>query len=363
MAGGAGEVRRQRIARLALAGALLLLGLWVARAFLPALLWALVIAIAIDPLYARAEARWPRWRRHALPALATVALALAVLLPLAFGLLRAAHEAHELATWLAAARANGIAPPDWLAQLPFGRHAAADWWAANLATPEAAQRQFGHLSDSVMIERSRLLGTRILHHATIFAFTLVALFFMLRDKAAIAEQARLAGDRIFGPSGERVGLQIIRSVRGTIDGLVLVGIGEGVVMAVGYVVAGVPHPILLGALTAVAAMIPFGAALLIGAAAVLLLMQGAMGAAIAIMLLGLVVVAIADHAVRPLLIGGATRLPFLWVLIGILGGVEAFGLIGLFIGPAVMAALIMLWRELVGAAQPQPSPAGTGDQP
>ena len=62
------------------------------------------------------------------------------------------------------------------------------------------------------------------------------------------------------------------------------------------------------------------------------------------------VIFVADHAVRPALIGGATKLPFLWVLLGILGGVETFGLLGLFLGPAVMAALILLWRQWTGDA-------------
>jgi predicted PurR-regulated permease PerM len=60
---------------------------------------------------------------------------------------------------------------------------------------------------------------------------------------------------------------------------------------------------------------------------------------------GLVVTFVADHFIRPALIGGTTKLPFLWVLLGILGGVETFGLLGLFVGPAVMAALVLLWRE------------------
>jgi predicted PurR-regulated permease PerM len=132
---------------------------------------------------------------------------------------------------------------------------------------------------------------------------------------------------------------------------VLVGLGVGAIMAAAYFALGVPHPLMLGALTAVAAMIPFGAAVLIGLAALMLLGQGAVGGAIAIVVLGALVVFIADHFLRPVLIGGATRLPFLWVLIGILGGVEAFGLLGLFIGPAVMAALILLWRELVAAPE------------
>jgi len=69
-----------------------------------------------------------------------------------------------------------------------------------------------------------------------------------------------------------------------------------------------------------------------------------------VMVIGLGVVGIADHFLRPALIGGATRLPFIWVLIGILGGVETFGLLGLFIGPAVMAILVMMWREFLEPA-------------
>ncbi len=97
-------------------------------------------------------------------------------------------------------------------------------------------------------------------------------------------------------------------------------------------------------------MVPFGAALAFGLAALLLLIKGTTVAAAAVFGAGLAVTFIADHAVRPALIGGATRLPFLWVLLGILGGVETWGLLGLFLGPAIMAALILLWREWTGAA-------------
>jgi len=78
---------------------------------------------------------------------------------------------------------------------------------------------------------------------------------------------------------------------------------------------------------------------------VLLLAGGAVVPAAIVVAAGFVVTFVADHFVRPALIGGTTRLPFLWVLLGILGGVETFGLLGLFVGPAVMAALILLWRE------------------
>lgn len=345
MIDGAGTA--QRVLRITLVVALALLGLWIALPFVPALLWAIVLAIAVSPVYARAEANWPAGKSVWLPLLFTTAIGLAVLIPLALGIVRAAREAHELGLWLASARAYGIPEPGWAAGLPFPHKALDDWWALNLGTPEAAQRQLGHLTDPEVIARSRTIGSHAVRKAVVFAFTLLAFFFMLRNQDDIAAQARRAGDRLFGPAGERIGEQMVRSVRGTIDGLVLVGIGEGVLMAIAYIAAGVPHPVLMGALTAVAAMIPFAVILVIGGIALVLLGQGAVGGAVAVVIVGILVVFIADHFVRPVLIGGATRLPFLWVLIGILGGVEAFGLLGLFIGPAVMAALILLWRELV----------------
>jgi predicted PurR-regulated permease PerM len=76
-----------------------------------------------------------------------------------------------------------------------------------------------------------------------------------------------------------------------------------------------------------------------------LIAQSRFGAAALIFLFASVVVFVADHFVRPALIGASTRLPFLWILLGIFGGLETFGLIGLFLGPAIMAAVMAIWRE------------------
>jgi len=82
-----------------------------------------------------------------------------------------------------------------------------------------------------------------------------------------------------------------------------------------------------------------------GAAALYLAATGDTIAGAAVFCVGLAVVFVADHFIRPVIIGGAARLPFLWVLLGILGGLETFGIIGLFLGPAIMAALISVWRD------------------
>ena len=327
------DARRARIARITLIALLGALGLWIVFAFLPALIWAVVVA---DPLafLLRKEGF-------------TTAVALLILVPIGFGVAQGPREAHDALAWIGEARHHGVPPPAWIGGLPVGSAELNGWWQANLADPRAAREFFHHLTGATMMARTQLIGIGLLHRSVIFGFTLLTLFFLVRDRDAIVAQFRTVGEKLLGPTGERIGRQALLSVRGTIDGLVLVGIGEGVVMAVVYVAAGVPHPILLGLATAIAAMIPFGAAVMFAIAALLLFAQSSVAAAIVVMAIGLGVVFVADHFIRPVLIGSATRLPFLWVLIGILGGVETMGLLGLFVGPATMAVLVMLWRELV----------------
>lgn len=337
----------QRAARLALVGALLLIGLWIAHGFVPALLWAVVLTIAVDPLHLKLRVWMKGTHRIVIPLIITALAALMVLVPLAFGIAQALREAHDISSWIAQAQAQGVPVPDWVARLPIGGEAVRDWWQTHLARPEDATQQLRAIRGGEWLIHSRMIGANVAHRAVVFGFTLLTLFFVLRDRDALLAQGRRAVLRFFGPTGERVGAQAIRSVRGTIDGLVLVGLGVGALMAIVYLVAGVPHPLLLGGATAIAAMIPFGAPAMFAVAALLLLLQGSVGGAIAVVAIGTAIIFVADHFIRPAMIGGATQLPFLWVLIGILGGVETLGLLGLFIGPAVMAVLVMLWREFL----------------
>ncbi|MDB5511658.1 MAG: family transporter [Enterovirga sp.] len=345
-----GPQRVQSRARLALALALLLLGLWTIKAFLPALAWAAILALATWPLYRRCAKRWPPGRHNiVLPAVFTAAVALLVLVPLGLAGVQLAREARVIYGLAEEARQHGVAVPAWLPGLPLVGEQAAAWWSGTLADPTGYAEFLGRLNHASLYGYTRALGGQLVHRSVVFGFTLLALFFLYRSGTEIGAQMLRASHRAFGAHGERIGRQMIASVHGTVDGLVLVGLGEGVLIGVSYVLAGVPHPTLFGAATAIAAMIPFGAPIVFCIAAALLLTAGSVTAAIAVVAFGFVVVFVADHAVRPALIGGATKLPFLWVLLGILGGVETWGLLGLFLGPAVMAALILLWRDWVGA--------------
>ena len=342
----AGATRPQQFAMGALALGLALLGVYTLWNFLSALVWAGVFAIALWPLYTRAVRRFGTGRHNiVLPGVFTLAVALVFIAPLGLVGMQVAHEAHGMADWVRNAQEHGIPEPDAVHHLPFGQAQVDEWWQTNLADPGSARELVQRTTRGHVTDVSRMIGTQVARRLTLFAFTLVTLFFLFKEGKRVNEQLRLASQRAFGPDGERIGRQIIASVHGTVDGLVLVGIGEGFILGIMYAVAGVPHPSIFGALTAVAAMIPFAAPVVFAVAALVLIAQGSLVWGIAIICVGLAVTFTADHFIRPVLIGGATKLPFLWVLLGILGGVEEWGLIGLFVGPAIMAALILLWRE------------------
>ena len=327
---------------------LTLLGLDTLREFVPALVWAVIFAIAIWPLFQRARRRWPRHADgHLLPILFTLVVALVFILPLALVFVPLAADAHDVVQWIDTARKTGVPPPAFLNHLPFGSKLV-PLWQQDLGDPRHASSLFGRIAHGGALSMSSHVGSQVLHRLVLFGFTLLTLFFLFKEGETLGHQMITASRRAFGPAGERVGRQVIASVHGTVDGLVFVGLGEGVLLGIVYLLTGVPRPALFGLFTAALAMIPFGAAIAFCAAAALLLVGGSLVKAVIVVVAGTLTTFVADHFIRPTLIGGATRLPFLWVLFGILGGVEQFGLLGLFVGPAVMAVLILLWREWVG---------------
>lgn len=342
-----GEIAGWQIAaRVTLSAALLALGLYTLSNYLRALIWALVLAIALWPLFTRAVPSGASPRRREVTAAAFTLLAgLVFLLPFVLLAIEATREAATVLTYARQVEQSGIPVPSILGRLPFGASQVEAWWTANLAHPNWAAELARHLNAASTREIGQHLGRGVVHRVILFGFCLLALFFLFRDGRHLRTQVLVASEKLFGPRGERVGRQMVASVHGTVNGLVLVGLGEGVILGVVYAFTGVPHPVLLGAATAVAAMIPFAAAVAFGLAALLALLAGSVVGAIVVIVAGFIVTFTADHAVRPALIGGSTKLPFIWVLLGILGGVESFGLLGLFLGPAIMAALVLLWRE------------------
>lgn len=344
----AGRPKAQSIAFGALYAALVALALWVIRDFMPAIAWACVVAIALWPALRRIDALPAlRGRATLVAALLTSAVALLVVVPIAAGLVEAVDQSHELLGWLHRVEQTGIPEPDVLSHLPFGSQQASTWWQANLAKPLHPATAVKGVDGASVVTFGRHFGSRLAHAAVLFGFMLVTLFVIFQAGPRLSGSLLTGVRRAFGDSGAALLQRMAAAVYGTVTGLVVVGFGEGVLLGLAYAFAGLPHAALLGLVTAIAAMLPFCAPLVFGGAALWLFVQGALGWAIGLAAFGSVVVFAAEHFVRPVLIGNSARLPFLLVLFGILGGAETFGLLGLFVGPALMTVLTVLWAEWV----------------
>jgi predicted PurR-regulated permease PerM len=334
----------QRIARVLLSIVLVGLGAWIVHRFLAALAWAGVLVIALWPFYRRFARALPR-AGIAAPLLATLLIGLIFTVPFVYVAIEGAAEIRTAVQFLREAQRSGVPVPEWIPQLPVAGHIIAEWWRSNLSDPNAAQELLGRLNTHSIGASARLYGAEILHRLIIFGFTLLTLFFLFAGGTRFSRELLRLSDRVLGPDGERIGRHMVQAVHATVNGLVLVGLAEGALMGIAYVAAGLPHPVSIAALTGILAVIPFGAPVAFGAAALYLAGMGSAAAGVAVFCVGLVIVFVADHFIRPVIIGGAARLPFLWVLFGILGGLESFGIVGLFLGPAIMAAVISLWRD------------------
>ena len=340
----------QRISRYTLIALLILLGAWMLERFLPALCWAVVLAIGTSSVYDRWLARFQGKRRHIWAALTfTSIVGIVLIAPLVYGGFVAVREAISLVRSLLESSKGG--PPELpssLQHLPWlGEWLHGMWlnYAGHTGTEAPGAKP-------AVYEWSRMVGVQLLGRLSTLVFSLLTLYFVFLNRDALRREVPQVSRSLFGPTVEGLLTRAAEAIRATVDGIVLVAVAEGAIMAGVYASAGVRHPILFGTVTGIFAMVPFAAPAIFGAVALLLWSEGSMGAALSVFAAGCVVLFVADHFVRPVIIGEGAKLPFLWVLLGILGGIESFGLVGIFLGPALMAALVSLWRSWVSERSP-----------
>src|SRR5215475_14263116 len=275
---------KQRIARMVLAAALVLLGLWILHRYLAALAWAAVLAIALWPLYHRlVSAFGGHGQRILAPLILTVSVGLIFMVPFVYTAVEVARETRVLVQYLVDIRHSGIPVPDWVPQLPGIGYPIEEWWRNNLSDPQAAQELLGRIYSRVPAESAREVGGEIIHRLILFGFTMLTLFFLFREGAALNRRLIGLSDRLVGAQGERIGRHMVQAVLGTVNGLVLVGLGEGVLLGIAYIIAGLPHPVSIAVLTGILAVIPFGAPVVFGGAALYLAEAGSTAAGIAVL--------------------------------------------------------------------------------
>ena len=336
------RTQRQQLARIAFVLALCLIGLWMLSGLLPALLWAVVLAIST---WVARDRLAHRLGNTAAAATLTAIIAVVLILPIIVLGIQGVREAVSLVQWVRELRRDGLGTPAWVSELPLVGAYLAAWWQENLSDPETARAFLGRAESLQLLNWTRALGSQFASRVAILVFTLLTLFFLYRDGRALMRQASRVGEQLFGPAAEELAAHAGAAIGATVNGLVFVGLGEGALMGVAYFTAGLSHALAFTVATAVLAIIPFGAPVIFVVAALMLGVQSRLTAAVLVFAFGMAVIFVADHFVRPILIGNATQLPFLFVLLGIFGGLEAFGLLGLFLGPAIMSVLFAVWKE------------------
>ncbi len=338
-----------------LLGGLLFGGFVVLRPFLSAIAWAAILTYASWPLHLRVVKRLRGNRTGA-------ALAMALMLTLTLGvtliwlgvLLRSEGMAavHEVAALLEA----GVPLPEPVARIPW----LGPWLQERLAELGSDRAAWGRQLSAMTMQwgglAMRLIGDLGVN-ALRLAVALLTSFFLFRDGDRLLEQLRHVLQSLLGNHVDAYFTAVGDTTRAVVYGLLVAALAQGLLAGLGYWAAGARAPVFWGAVTVLVALIPFGAPLVWGSIGVWLLFQGEVGAGIGLLLWGMLVVSWIDNLVRPWIISGVAKIPFLLVMFGVLGGLAAFGLVGLFVGPVTLAVLLALWREWAAKNSPSPAPA------
>lgn len=329
--------------------AILIATLCVIHRFIPSLVWAAIIVIASYPVYQR----WHRFfgERHNLSALLfTLILSLLIILPLSWLVSILVRDLQFFVNYLQVINRDGGEVPLYFKQLPLVGNEIETYWNANVAHPGNIKQLLSnlHLSLTSTSYYVKQVGVGVAHRSFQLGFTLLTLFFFYRDGDHLFHQINRIGENCLGKRWFRYAEKLPVALRSIVNGTVVVGIGVGILTGVCYALVDLPGPAVLGFITAFSAMIPFLVSGVFAILGLILLANGSMLSAIIVVVWGTLVMFIADHFVKPVLIGGAIRLPFLAVLFGILGGVETVGLLGLFVGPIIMVLFMTLWYESQG---------------
>jgi predicted PurR-regulated permease PerM len=327
-----------------LAAAIVVLAFWVVHGFTQALLAAGVIAVASWPLYVAFRARLPRSvGQSSGAAIFTVAITVFLLAPMVFACAALLSEAHALLHSLAAADNKGL--PDWLANTPvFG-----SWLAAQseqrLVLPGALSTLTQHADPGALLGWAQSLGRLAFHHALTLSFTVLLLGFLYQEGGSLARELTAVLRQAIGDRAERYVDVGTRAVRSSVNSMLVVGVFDTFATALAFAAAGAPRPLLWAAITGALAAVPFLGYAAVAAMALELGLQGAPTTALLALMLGCAVLLCGDKLVRPMVARGGVRLPFVWVLMGCIGGFGVLGLAGLAVGPVVLSLCGELWEQ------------------
>lgn len=318
--------------------------------FLIPVAWAAILAFVTWPLRTRLLALLGG-RINLTAALMTLLLSITLIGPLAWLLVVLQGELHTLYTIAAEFLARDTLPiPDFVqSNFPTIANELSRMWSVAHDDPVAMRNSLKGLLNFGFSQFGLVAGG-IGRNIAKFTFTLFALFFFFRDGPAILRQLRQALAHMTPKHGERYLNAAGNMTRAVVFGIVLTALAQSILAGAGYAVAGAPNPVFLTVITFLIALVPFGTPFAWGGVALWLAENGHLLEALGLVAWGTLVVSWIDNIIRPLVISSATDISFLLVMFGVLGGLASFGMIGLFIGPVILAVMVAIWQEWL--AQP-----------
>jgi predicted PurR-regulated permease PerM len=323
---------------------LLYLSFNVLKYFIVPVVWAAIIAYMTWPLYQSIK-RSVGSRPNLSAIIMMIMVTLVVGIPLTFAIFLLQHEGRSLYYELQKQVFSGhLNVPDFIRNLPLvGKEISRTLRDINNDPNSIVQNISiwiqGHLN------YGKVVFNEISKNLIKLGFAMLSLFFFYRDGEIILKQVSKALEKVIGPRVHHYLDTISDTTRAVVYGVGLTAIAQALLAGVSYFVAGVPNPMVLTIITFIFALIPFGPPMAYGAVSLWLFSQGQTIEAIGVMAWGVCIVSTADNVIRPLVISGATQIPFLLIMFGVLGGIASFGLIGVFIGPVILAVLLAIWRE------------------
>ena len=356
------EQRLRQLAQLAAIGIVVVGCYLVLLPFIPAILFAVVVCISTWPLYERL--RGALRGKSTLAALVMVLLL--VVLVIGPSALLATRLTNNVAAIVGVAKTlldqGPVHAPAWLKQIPIVGAQLDDYWQGLAGGREQAMALFHGLLEpakAFLLFAGKAIGQSLLQ----MTFAIFIGFFFFRDGDALVGTLRIGLEKLAG----RIGADMLATVRGTVAGVVNgifgTALAQALVAWIGFLIAGVPGAFLLGVATFFLSLVPVGPPLIWGGVTFWLFNQGDTGWAIFMALWGVLVISSIDNFVKPYLISRGSRLPLLLTVLGVFGGVVAFGFIGVFIGPPLLAlglTLVRLWTAAPSAetedSATEPSP-------
>jgi predicted PurR-regulated permease PerM len=348
------QQRFEELAGLILIAAVLVGCGFVLRPFLLAILWAVILCVATWPLYNFILKR-VRGRRGLAAAVMTLIILLILVIPFVLVGMTFADDVGRAIGWLKLHGQSGMPPPPaWVQKIPLAGSAVSNYWSRLAADTSPIINKFWPYLQQTglwLLQHSLAVAGGVLQ----MIISVLLAFFIYRDSENLVSSLRTVLHRISGGNSDRLIGIVYSTLQGVVYGILGTALVQGILAGIGLAIAGVPSPVLFGLLTFFLSLVPIGPPIVWVGAAIYLFATSHPAWGVFMLVYGFFIISGIDNVIKPYLISRGAKLPFIIMLLGAIGGIIAFGFIGAFLGPTLLALaysfledFMLVEREKIG---------------